>query len=71
MSYLAPVLIFLVVLAVSVAILRMVSARTAGPDGQKATPFAEDDASPLWATDEASDAGIDEDARRRDEQNVA
>ena len=71
MSYLIPIFLFAVIVAVSIGILRFVSARTAGPDGQKDTPFAEDDNSPLWATDEASDAGIDAQARARDEREAA
>lgn len=71
MSYLIPTLLFIAMVAGALLVLRFVSARTAGPDGQKDTPFAEDDNSPLWATDEASDAGIDTGARRRDEERVA
>lgn len=71
MSYLIPVLLFLVLVAITIAIIRIVSARTAGPDGSKDAPFAEDDNSPLWATDEASDAGIDPAARERDEREAA
>lgn len=76
MSYLIPILLFVTIVAVSLGILRLVSIKTAGPDGQKDTPFAEDDNSPLWATDEASDAGVDGtgidiEARARDEREAA
>ena len=71
MSYLIPVLLFLAIVAVSLGILKLVSVKTTGPDGQKDTPFAEDGNSPLWATDEASDAGIDSQARARDEREAA
>jgi hypothetical protein len=76
MSYLIPVLLFVVIVAVSLGILRVISEMTAGPDGEKATPFAEDQNSPLGATDEASDAGvdgtgIDAEQRERDEREAA
>ena len=71
MSYLIPGILFVAIVAVTIVIIRKVSASTAGPDGEKRTPFAEDGNSPLWATDEASDAGIDTDARARDEEHAA
>ena len=71
MSYLVPVLLFLLVVAGGLAVIRFVSLRTAEPDGEKGTPIAADTHSPLWATDEASDAGVDTDARRRDEDRAA
>jgi hypothetical protein len=71
MSYLVPFFLFVLVVAGGLAVIRFVSVRTAEPDGEKRTPIAADDHSPLWATDEASDAGVDRRARRREEQRIS
>lgn len=56
MEYLIPVLLFLIVCAGGVAVLAIVSRLTAEPDGEKGTPFAVDDETPLGDTNEHSDA---------------
>ena len=53
------VLVFLLVLAGGSIVLLVVSKATAEPDGEKNTPFADDDETPLGDTNEHSDA-IDE-----------
>ena len=55
MEYLLPVLLFLVVCAGGVGVLVIVARLTAEPDGEKDTPFAVDDETPLGDTDEHSD----------------
>lgn len=56
MTYLIPALLFLAIVAGAIAVIALVSKKTAGPDGEKRAPFAEDLETPLWATDEGSDA---------------
>ena len=62
MEYAIPVMLFLIVVACTMAVLVFVSRLTAEPDGEKNTPFAVDDETPLGDTNEHSDA-IDEPSR--------
>jgi hypothetical protein len=55
MEYLIPFFVFLIVCAGGVAVLVIVSRLTAEPDGEKRSPFAADDNTPLGDTDEHSD----------------
>jgi hypothetical protein len=55
-EYVIPVFLFLIVCAGGVAVLAIVSRLTAEPDGEKRSPFAVDDETPLGDTDEHSDA---------------
>ena len=59
MEYAITIFVFMLVLAGGVGVLMVVSRATAEPDGEKNTPFAADDDTPLWDTNEHSDA-IDE-----------
>ena len=55
MEYVITVFAFLLVLAGGAGVLLIVSRATAEPDGEKNTPFAADDETPLGDTDEHSD----------------
>ncbi len=62
MEYAITILVFLLVLAGGAAVIVIVSRATAEPDGEKRTPFAADDETPLGDTDEHSDAIDDREA---------
>ena len=51
----AVVALFVVILVVAVLVLTGISKRS-NRQGEKHAPFAEDKQTPLWATDEGSDA---------------
>ncbi|MBA2580058.1 MAG: hypothetical protein H0V03_04300 [Thermoleophilaceae bacterium] len=53
--YAIPIALFAVILVVAVLALTVFSKRS-NRHGDKKAPFAEDKRSPLWATDEGSDA---------------
>jgi hypothetical protein len=54
MSYAVPIALFASILLLGIIALTVVSKRSARAG--KRTPFSEDRATPLWATDEGSDA---------------
>ena len=54
-SYAIPIVLFVVILVVALLALTVLSKRS-NRAGDKKAPFAEDKRSPLWATDEGSDA---------------
>lgn len=55
MSYSIPILVLALIVGTTAITFFVVSRRSAAPDGKR-TPFAHDDATPLGATDEGSDA---------------
>lgn len=57
MTYAIPVLLILLILGLMALAFAVVSRQSATSEGKK-TPFAEDDNTPLWATDEGSSKDV-------------